>query len=1219
MKKTWISLVITVALLLSLAAPAFAAEDYCAIVTFAEGADTEAVCAALEESAGVRIRWQYREIFNGAAIEGSVGALKQAAACGSVTSLSLSQTWAQSETSETAITNSLDVMNGERLDNRGDGMVIAVLDSGLYVMHEAFQDYGILEAPALSRADVEAFADAGGTQGRYISQKIPFAYDYSGKDRSVHTTDKHGTHVAGLALGYAENEDGSVKFTGVAPTAQLLCMKVFPDDASLGAEDADILKAMEDALLLGADVVNLSLGTEGDFMQGSETGALYQTAIATLREAGVVICCATGNSADALYGKQEGILFPTADYTDYGKACIPAAYPGSIAVGAVNAVKGSGEDCFLVKDTLIAYRKGESETGETLPDWDALAGRELTYVMVGGLGTESDFAGLDLTGCVAVVERGELYFSEKINHAAAAGAVACIIYNNESGAIRPVVDGTTIPGAAITQEAGDYLAQQAEHGRGTLRIPADGEMVDSGEALSMLTASAWGATSDLRLVPTLCAPGGSVYSAVSGKKDAYEFLSGTSMAAPNASGAFALVLEELAKRGVSDKAERATLAESLLMSTAAQVTDEEGTPLSPRRQGAGVIDLTAALESNAVIQKPVLELGDGLQGTLRLSFAVKNLSEKTLVFSTDVCVLTDAFAASDEQFYNVLEPLDITDYMTVSGQKTVRIHAGEEQTVTLTVKAEQALIEALEEVYTNGFFLEGYVTLTEQSGERIHATFMGYHGDWNTAAVIEPVDFRDLMDALAAGEVEEDAISETPGVNFQPNIVYLTGATAGNEQQLMLGENRWMTVTANDARLAMAAADSDAHAMAGYAFTIDLYTLRNAAHVIMAVVDTDTGEIYYVDDTANLPRADFDTKTGLAVNTGLFLWDGTDAAGEALPGGTRVEVVFYAWTESDSEMQEVYARTDSSMDTPESYRWLLKEDYAARVEWSFPLTLDGIAPTVDVQVDPASRTLTVTVMENEFLAYATGYDSLGGTLFAQSFDGEVRGESHVLTASYEQGAEYAYLVLTDYASNTIGYCIDLTEQSGAVTRCAMAIFSDVQAQAWYHEAVDFVYEEGLMDAESSLTFAPDQPAMRATVIEALYRLAGMPEGTEETLPFDDLHGNEWYWDAVQWAYQQGIANGYSQKTFAAVAPIPRQQLAVLLYRAAKLSGEVTVHEPSVLDRFRDSEAIADWVREAMIWAVGEGIIQGVGNDTLAPEQSVTRAQLAQLLKNILQE
>lgn len=1230
--KKLVALILALALILGLNAPALAGDTedaavYSAVVRFEDGTDADAACRELEKMPGIAVRWRYGALFQGAAVEGTAAALERIADSAVVQGVFRTRSWARPYAEDGAVTsNSLDIMAAENLAYNGDGMVVAVIDSGLYVSHEAFQDYGIMEHPALSEEDIEAFVADGGTDGRYISLKIPFAYDYSADDRSVHTADTHGTHVAALAVGYAENEDGSVKFRGAASGAQLLCMKVFPDNPELDADDADILKAMDDALLLDADVVNLSLGTEEDFLEGSMISALYQESVAALREAGVIVCCAAGNSGDALFDKKGNVTVPTADYTDYGTACTPAAYPGATAIGAVNSLIRESEGGIVVNGETFGVVKGVSEDeNEVLPELSDLAGRELTYVIVDGMGAKSDYDGLDVAGCVAVVARGELYFSEKVTNAAQAGAVACLIYNNESEAITPAVTGAAIPCGMITRTAGEYLIDCAEDGRGTLTVEPGGVMAHTGEKLSMMAASSWGATSDLRLLSTLCAPGGKILSAVTGGTDTYGYLSGTSMAAPNASGAFAALMQALAQRGVSDKKERAELAKSLLQSTASPVTDEDGTPLSPRWQGAGVIDLAAALESRAVIEDPILELGDGLTSTFRLSFTVRNLSEEDLAFSVDARVLTDAFGELDGRFYTTLLPVEITKYMTISGTTDLKVRAGGEQTVRLSLTAEKALIETLEEIYTNGFFLEGYVTLTGKAGESIHATFMGYHGDWEAAPVIEQVDFRALMDALAEGEIESEALPEALDVLFSYNLAFLTGATPGNEQQIMLGQNPWENVFHRDARIAMSTADSDAHAIGGHAFSIDLFTLRRAAHVIMVVSDRNTGKIYYVDDTVNLPRADFHSKTGLAMNMGFFAWDGTDSSGKMLPDGTEVDVEFFAWTESDKAMQTAYAREKSDMTRPDSYRWLIGGRYDNRREWMFPLVLDGTAPVISAEMDEESGEILLTVTEEEFLAHAVVYDSAGYILAEKTFAGESRGESQTLAVTLPEGEteQIVYVTLSDYASNTIGYCLDLSglaeEGEAEISRCPMAMFTDVKRTAWYHEAVDFVYEEGLMDAVDVMAFKPDRAAMRATVIETLYRLAGEPEVSGVELPFVDVNENEWYIDALEWAYQMGIANGYSADTFAAFAPIPRQQLAAMLYRAAELGGEVTEYDTAILENFGDGGSVSGWAREAMAWAVGEGILAGDSEGNLNPGASATRAELAQIFMNILNE
>ena len=128
----------------------------------------------------------------------------------------------------------------------GDGTVIAVLETGLLVTHEAFGDDSLMSSPAISQADVAAFAAGGGAAGSYVSRRIPFAYDYYDNDGDVATTNTHGTHVTALAAGYALDEDGSVRFRGGAPGAQILSMKIFPNSSSGGTDDSIILQGAEE-------------------------------------------------------------------------------------------------------------------------------------------------------------------------------------------------------------------------------------------------------------------------------------------------------------------------------------------------------------------------------------------------------------------------------------------------------------------------------------------------------------------------------------------------------------------------------------------------------------------------------------------------------------------------------------------------------------------------------------------------------------------------------------------------------------------------------------------------------------------------------------------------------------------------------------------------------------------------------------------------------------
>lgn len=1255
--KRPISFLLALLLVLSLTLPARASGGgqegiQRAVVLYGPDADGDSLTQTLSQTPGVTVLCRYDLLFSGAAVEADGAALADLAALEGVEQVSPAHTYSlpQAISSPLLDSNSLELMGAAGLDTlgyNGDGLVIAVLDSGLRWTHRAFAENGLSQSPAISREDVADFIAGGGTPGRYISSRIPFAYDYFGGDDDVSTSDSHGTHVSALALGYARDADGGVEFRGVAPAAQLLSMKVFPDNASSGTDDTIVLKALEDAYALGADVINLSLGTDNGFTADNALDGVYAAAFQTLREAGVVICCAAGNSASSVSAKNWGLPLPTGDYTDYGTVCSPATYLGATAVAAAEAGVYESAGFLAAGDRQLSYAGSVSESGEELPDLGVLAGQTLSYAAVGGVGTEADFAGVDVAGKIALVSRGEITFTEKARNAAQAGAVACLVYNNESGMILPAVDEPSIPCAVISQEDGAYLlALAGETGQGQLTVSDGAYLVETGGEAAMAPSSAWGATSDLRLVPALTAPGGNILSASALGDGLYEQLTGTSMAAPNASGAFAVLLQALRERGIGDRSEAAGLAEALLEGTARLVTDGEGVPLSPRRQGAGLIDLTAALESAAVISQPLLEIGDSASGRFTLSFQVKNLTEDALTLDLSATVLTDAYDTDGAAFYTLLSPLDITDQVSLTGPGSVTIPAGGEKEATLTLTVDQSLRRELAEVYPNGFFTEGYIRLTGGEGAELHAGFLGYCGDWEAAPIVEPVDFRDVLDATLLlsetmdGETGESLLEQgysylnVISVNLGANLVYLSDYGFQTGDAPLLGENPWLLTAHSDKRSAIATPESDALYTAGCLFTVDLYTLRNAAHMVMVVSDAQTGEIYYVDDTPYLARAGMDELTLAVKNSGWFYWDGTGPDGRALPNNTRVKVEFYSWLDSDSAMAAAYDRSGCDMSRPSSYRWLTSGSYDRRLEWSFPLVVDRQAPSVSAGLEGEPERVSVTVTDNQFLAYAAVRDGNGDLLAEAAYADERAGCAHTLTvdlSGYEILPEHLYVTAVDYASNTTGYAIDVPALAGGEEAgpelCAMALLTDVDKEAWYHEAVDYVYAAGLMAGSGSLTFQPTDGATRAQVISILHQISDYPAPAAGAsgaplaqLPFTDVQVNAWYREALLWAYSVGLAEGYNETTFGAFAVISRQQLAAWLYRFVLLTDPDGTAAPEVdLSVFPDSALVSAWAEEAVAWAVGKGYLSGRSGGALDPRAYVTRAELAQVLMRFLED
>ena len=1227
--KRLFSLLLCAVLLLSLAAPALAQEEnaastalHSAVVRFEDGADAQTLCDALEALPGIRVRWQYSALFRGAAIEGTKAALALADAWPGVASLSLSRVWTQA--AETILdpldpSNSLAVMHAEDTGYDGDGVLIAVIDSGMNVGHKAFDVYDNIMDPALTYEDVEAFVREGGTEGRYLSSKIPYLYDYCDQDRSVHTTAVHGTHVAALAAGYARRTDGTVEFRGVAPAAQLIMMKVFPDDASRGADDADILKAIEDAYLLGADVINLSLGSTDPFMDAEGVTALYKEIMKKLEADGVVVCCAAGNFGTALTGKTGERELPGCGYTDYASACAPAVYDGTVAVAAVNTLFYEVSGGLVVGDRGIWYSDAVSESEEEiLPSADDLAGQELEYVVIGGLGREVDFRGLDLTGCAAVVKRGEIYFSEKVRNAAAAGAVLCIIYNNEPGSILGAVTETTIPCVIITKSEGEYLIEQAQDGRGTLVVAPWPIRVSSGEEMTMLSYSSWGASPDLRLVPTLSAPGGNVLSAINQRE--YTYMSGTSMASPNAAGAYALMLQALRRQGVEDRTERLRLANALLQSTAQIVSDETNTPLSPRRQGAGVIDLAAALGTQVLIEEPLLELGENESGVFTLRFTVKNLSDEEKVLSVDTMILTDNYVDAGGFLRSALEPLDISELVAVVGPGEIRLAPRSEQAVTLRLVMTAAARNLLLPVYYNGFYTEGYVTLTDESGEAVHATFLGYYGDWEAAPILESVDFRAVINAYYEQEQGVGSALSALPVNMSYNLPLLCGADLDTYGALLPGENPWLVTQVNERRFAISNGNGNGIVGGNSNLVINLYTLRNAEHVIMVVSDQSTGEIYCVDDRDYLPHSPILESADEAMSIARFEWDATDMRGEYLGAGTAVTVSFYAWLESETAISNAYKRHAAEMERGD-YSWLIDGSYEAYNEWSFPLVTDPCVPDVSCRVN-GQHTAVITVQDEQFVSYVSIQTQQGDYLAEQAFAEEWPGVKHTFTIPLEDLAgDRIYVMAADYAGNTIGYEIAITGNTVQKRQCAVAMLTDVEKDAWYHDAVDFVIEHGLMDLGEGLTFSPEVGALRVQALELVYNMAGNPVVQKDSvsLPFEDVSVGAWYREALCWAYSEGIVQGLSGDLFAAFAPLRRSHLAAMLYRAAAARGEDVSVDEAALSAYTDADAVPDWVQDALAWTMEQGYLPADTEGRINPDDYVTRGEFAYILMMIYQD
>lgn len=182
------------------------------------------------------------------------------------------------------------------------------------------------------------------------------------------------------------------------------------------------------------------------------------------------------------------------------------------------------------------------------------------------------------------------------------------------------------------------------------------------------------------------------------------------------------------------------------------------------------------------------------------------------------------------------------------------------------------------------------------------------------------------------------------------------------------------------------------------------------------------------------------------------------------------------------------------------------------------------------------------------------------------------------------------------------------EEAAKDAHCPSDAYSDVARNAWYHEAVDYVLKNNLMQGDGDDTFDPAEKLTRASLIQILYNMEGRPTVTGES-KFSDVRKGAWYYDAVIWAAEEGIAAGYDNGTFGPEDLITREQMVAILWRYA---GKPEAESEQI--SFKDAADVSDYAAEAILWAAENGIVCGVGDNQFVPGGNATRAQVAQLMK-----
>ena len=746
------------------------------IVQLEDGASREGAISEINEAvsalfpgASAQVEHEYGNVMSGFALKAPVGALDAIRRAAGVRAAFLEREGRVSDVAtpdaeggiESSQTGGQDpanlsahlMMHIDQVAQKGEGKVIAVIDTGVDMTHPAFTGE-LAGTPPLTPQKVAAMTSqlGEGKTGVYVSQKFPFAYDYADGDNDASPAKtpyaSHGTHVAGIAAGNAD------KIVGTAPNTQVIVAKVTrsEDDALL---DSALLASLDDMLVLHPDVINLSLGwTAG---MDSEADSVYATVYKKLQEAGITVNAASGNAFSTGYGNNSGKGLPYASDPDSSVMDEPATYSSVVAVASVeNALL---RNAFTVNGKDIGYQRARGLNGEKVAFFSDLPAGTYEYVDA-GFASEEDVAALKakypdgLAGKIALVSRGNMTYQKKVENLYDLKPAGIVVYNNVSVGSLIAMNLTTqdMPAAFISQADGQAMLDAPEH---MLSI-TEGQVLPQSTIYEASEFSAWGVSPDLRLKPEIAAPGGEVFSSI--PDGAYEQSSGTSMATPQMAGVSTIVLQRVQSDPLfasMSARQKADVVQNLIMGTARPLTDAAqttGALYSPRKQGAGLVDALAATTSSVyptVVgapeqSRPKADLGDGTKGW-HFDVTLHNLSGVPATYELNSQALSEIvdggfFTQHSSDWRGRGVEITYSGAASASAEgATVTVPASGEATVGIDVTPGSEFASYVADNAPNGTFLDGFVRFASKTEGQpdLAVPYLGFYGDWGKAPIFD--------------------------------------------------------------------------------------------------------------------------------------------------------------------------------------------------------------------------------------------------------------------------------------------------------------------------------------------------------------------------------------------------------------------------------------------------------------------------------------------------
>ena len=1103
--------------------------------------------AAIESATGstLDVKWNLTLLVNAISANVRYGDIEMIESVPGVKSVELETRYEpQKDDTNTAVTTSQMIFatNVWAEGYTGAGSKIAIIDTGTNQDHISFDaagleyslvkggkslsTYDLLTADKIREVADQLNVDIDVSKV-YKNTKIPYAYNYIDEnyvtDHDSDSQGEHGSHVSGIAAanryvlvdGEFVDAVSAVGAVGVAPDAQIVTMKVF--GAGGGAYDSDYMAAIEDAVVLGCDSANLSLGGGAP---GFAFAGGYQEIMDKLVNSGTVVSISAGNAYgwyDTPYNSVIPAGYIYSEDVSLHTGGSPGSFVNSLGVASADNVGTTGSPLIYNGDQDVFF----TETSSTGAAAMASIAGEYEYVYIDGVGNAAEYAAVNavvpLEGKIVMTNRGSISFYVKGNNLISYKPAALVVANNVDGTINMALDSYTgsFPMVAITLADAEAIKEASESGTagnytyytGTVEVTANVKAVVTTDLkdATISSFSSWGGPGSLLLKPEITAPGGSIWSVNGMTDDGYENMSGTSMAAPQVAGMAALIGQYYTanadKFGGNDQR---TIANSLLMSTAVPMKNN-GSYISVLRQGAGLANVSSAVKaksyilmsSNATVSaadgKVKAELGDDPDrtGSYSYSFSITNTSDQTLVYEFSTDLFTQAIEADSNgttylsksttplsagvSYYiwdvktpdshdvnkdGVTDAADaqaILDYLTgnvdgetldleaaeVDGEEGITTNdayallqsldeLGDDQlallpgeTNTVTVYIQLSGLEALDENYVNGAYVEGftYVTCISQSddGEILDVQhsipILGFYGSWTDSSMF---DVNSVLDVLY-GTATKASYTRNNNTNYV-QVRY----PGGTSDLIYTGNPYVVEEEFPTERLAV----SNDTVIKSVTYSL----IRNAGTVGAAALKLDeegNGSVVYTGSLSNnVTAAYYYVNGGSWYNTAASSYKVNQQVNEfGLDEGDSFTFGLYAIPEYNA--MKVNGATSGNLSKGELKSVLESGDLGEGAYVGYTFTVDDTAPTVYAAIlSKDGKTLSVATRDENYIAYIGIMDLSGNTIYAGGLP-EQSESGELVTVKFDlseiEDANAIILFVADYAANETARLVRLSD------------------------------------------------------------------------------------------------------------------------------------------------------------------------------------------------